>query len=98
MWFVMLTQCFCACIKQCRGCPSLGACVRAQGRWTVSRELLHVMFWVLVPVPPSGPFMRANNVFERHPGFLEPDFVISEPCNPEAFEWRGKDAAPALLF
>ena len=42
--------------------------------------------------------MGANIVLERHPGFLEPDFVISEPCNLEAFERQGKDAAPALLF
>lgn len=53
---------------------------------------------VLFSPPPSHPFMGANNVLERHPGFLEPDFVISEPCNPEAFERQGKDAAPALLF
>lgn len=62
------------------------------------RELLSVMCWVFSFPSPSNPFMRANNVLERHPGFLEPDFVISEPCNPGAFERRGKDAAPALLF
>lgn len=74
----------------------------AQQRQAVRRELLRVMWgWLgfTPPFPsPSNPFMGANNVLERHPGFLEPDFVISEPCNPEAFERQGKDAAPALLF
>jgi len=42
--------------------------------------------------------MGAKNVPERHPGFLEPDFVISDPRSPEAFERQGKDAAPELLF
>ena len=40
-----VTLCFRACVKQCRGCPSLGASVCAQGRWTVSRGLLHAMCW-----------------------------------------------------
>lgn len=52
----------------------------------------------LPPSPSPTPFIGANNALERHPGFLEPDFVISEPRNPDAFERQGKDAAPALLF
>lgn len=50
------------------------------------------------PSPSPNPFTGANNALERHPGFLEPDFVMSEPRNPDAFERQGKDAAAALLF
>lgn len=98
MWFVTLALCFCACIEQPvdaglrGGRPRLGACVCAWPRWTGSKSCRMRCF------PPSSPFMEANNVLERRPGFLEPDFVISGPCSPGAFERQGRDAAPALLF
>lgn len=98
MWFVTLALCFCACIEQPMdaglrgGRPRLGACVCARRRWTGSKSCRMRCF------PPSSPFMEANNVLERRPGFLEPDFVICGPRSPGAFERQGRDAAPALLF